>query len=112
MRTPERSAALARALKSETDGLPQDFAQKVAALAESRSAARRLSWNDVGLLCAFAAMIGICVAGWVLFGEQSSGGSEWLDTILGVLAPHPWLVIGMAGVAIVQLLTFRRRTTT
>jgi hypothetical protein len=97
---------------SETDGLPKDFAAQVAAQAEAGSPAWHLSWNDVGLLGAFVAMIGICVAGWARLGAQGSGGGEWLDTIVGALASHPWLTIGMAGVAVVQGLTFRRRTTT
>lgn len=110
MKNPERSAALARALDSQTDGLPHDFAKKVAALAEADAAAHS-SWNDVGLLGAFGAMVGICVTGWLRYGEQSSDGAQWLDTIVGALAPHPWLVFGIAGVTVVQLLTFRRRTT-
>jgi hypothetical protein len=114
MKTPERSAALAQALNLETVGLPDDFAAKVATLAESRSTARSVSWN-VGLLGAFVAMLGICVAGWIGFSEESPGGPEWLADIIGTLvaalAPHPWLAIGMAGIAFVQVLTFRQRTT-
>jgi hypothetical protein len=109
MTTPARSAALARALASEADGLPLDFAENVAALAEAGSAARNMGWNDIWLVGAFAAMIGICVMGWLVFGEPSSGGEEWLRSIVAALALHPWLVAGMAGVAIVQVLTFRRR---
>ncbi|HEV7607978.1 MAG TPA: hypothetical protein VGO61_11605 [Steroidobacteraceae bacterium] len=111
MKTPERSAALARALMSETDGLPKDFAAQVAALAEAGGPAWHLSWNDVGLLGAFVTMIGVCVAGWVRFGAQEAGGEEWLGTIVGAMLSHPWLVIGIAGVAMVQGLTFRRRAT-
>ena len=110
MTTPARSAALARALATET-GLPPDFAEKVAALFESGSSPRHLGWSDLWLVGAFAAMIGVCVVGWLGFDEQSTGGEEWLRNLVGALAPHPWLVAGMAGVAIVQVLTFRRRAT-
>jgi hypothetical protein len=112
MITPERSPALGRALASEADGLPHDFAQKVAALADAGSDARRAGWNDIWPVGAFAAMIGICVAGWLGFEEQPTGGGEWLGGIVAALAPHPWLLTGMAGVAIVHVLTFRRRATT
>jgi hypothetical protein len=110
MNTPERSTLLAEALRSEPVDLPQDFAGKVAELAEAGGVAPRpLRWTDVGLCGAFSAMMGICVAGWIVFGEQSSDGTEWLDSIVSALIPHPWLVTGLAGVAIVQVLTFRRR---
>jgi hypothetical protein len=112
MKTPERSAALARALKSEPDGLPKDFAAQVAALAEAGGAEWQVSLSDVGLIGAFATMISICVMGWVRLAAESSGGAEWLGAIVGALASHPWLVIGIAGVATVQMLTFRRRTAT
>jgi len=112
MNTVERSAALAQALKLETQGLPPDFAKKVAALAEADRAAWHLSWTDAGLIGGFAAVIAICVAGWIRFGEPMLGSTQWLITIVSALAPHPWLIIGMSGVVFVQLLTFRRRTMT
>jgi hypothetical protein len=112
MTTPARSAALARALDAEADGLPQGFARKVAVLAESGSVVRRAGWTDVWLLGAFAVTIGICVAGWLGFGEQPTSGADWLASMGAALAPHPWLVAGIAGVAVVQGLTFRRRATT
>ena len=112
MKTPERSAALARALMAETEGLPKDFAARVATLAEAGGAAWHLSWNDVGMLGAFVATIGICVAGGFNFGGISSNDAEWLGTIVEALASRPWLIVGIAGVAFVQALTFRRRTTT
>jgi len=112
MKTPKRSAALARALMAETVGLPKDFAAQVAALAEAGGTAWRFSWNDIGLLVAFATMIGICVAGWIRFGEHSSSDIQWLGTIVGALTSRPWLIMQIAGVAFVQALMFRRRTTT
>jgi hypothetical protein len=112
MKTPERSAALGRVLAIETDRLPKDFAAKVAALAKSNSAPWRLSGNDLGLLGAFAAMLCLCAAGWLTFGTQESARAEWFGPIVGAMASCPWLVIGVAGVALVQALNFRRRATT
>jgi len=111
VKTPERSAALARALASEADGLPEDFAARVAALADAERTGWRFSRNDAGLLGAFAAMIGVCVTGWKWFGTQEPGGAEWLGPLVDALSYDPWLIIGVAGVAIVQGLTFRRRAT-
>jgi hypothetical protein len=56
-------------------------------------------------------MIGVCVAGWKWFGTQEPGGTEWLGPLVDALSYDPWLIIGVAGVAIVQGLTFRRRAT-
>ncbi len=111
MKNPERSAALARALAAQTDGLPKEFAKQVAALAEAESRSSPLSWNDVGLIGAFVAMIGVCVAGWVTFGAKESGSAEWFDPVVGAVTSQPWLVIGVVGVVFVQLMTFRRRAT-
>ncbi len=108
MKPPERSAALAKALASET-GLPKDFAAQVAALAEAGGAGRHSTWHDVALLGAFVAMIGVCVAGWLWMGPQEPVDADWLAPVLGVVASQPWLFIGVAGVATVQMLTFRRR---
>lgn len=111
MKTPERSAALAQVLADESDGLPEDFATRVAALAQASGTARHSSWSDVALLGAFVAMIGVCVAGWFTFGSRGLTGAEWVTPILGAVTSQPWLIIGLAGVAVVQALTFRRRTT-
>jgi hypothetical protein len=111
MKDPERSAALARALAAQTDGLPKEFAKQVATLAEADGTSIHLSWNDVGLLGAFVVMIGVCVAGWLTFETQEVGGAEWFGPVVGAMMSQPWLVIGVVGVAIVQLLTFRRRAT-
>jgi hypothetical protein len=111
MKTPERSAALARVLAVENDGLPDDFATHVAALAQASGTTRRSSWSDVALLGAFVAMICVCVAGWSTFGSRELPGEEWVTPIVDAVRSQPWLVIGVVGVAIVQALTFRRRTT-
>jgi hypothetical protein len=103
---------LARALALATDGLPQDFAAHVAALAEAGGTPRQSGWNDIALLGAFAAMIGVCVAGWFTFGPQESDAAEWFGPIARTMASQPWLLAGAAGVAIVQVLTFRRRAAT
>jgi len=112
MKNPERSAALARALAAQTEDLPKDFAKQVASLAEAEDKSSPWSWNDVGLLGAFVAMIGVCVAGWFTFGASESGTAEWFDPVIGTVTTQPWLVIGVVGIAIVQLMTFRRRATT
>jgi hypothetical protein len=112
MNTPRRSAAISRALASETDGLPEDFAARVAAIAEARATARAAAWNTVAMLASFAAMIGVCLAGWARFGEPELGSMEWLDPWIGAAASEPWLAVGLAGVALVQVLTFRRRALT
>jgi hypothetical protein len=111
MNEPARSEALKRALGEEDDGLPEDFAGRVAALAEGDGAARNWGWTDVALVGAFAAMISVCVAGWFEFGAQELGGNGWFDLSVGDLALQPWLVTGVAGLTLVQLLTFRRRVT-
>jgi len=102
MSDPVRSEAVARALAEEADGLPPDFAASVAALARAR-AARQSRGTDLALLGAFIAMLGVCVVGWF---ELGAPDFAWRD-----VAPS-WLVIGLAGVALVQLLTFRRRLAT
>jgi hypothetical protein len=111
MNTPARSAALARALAAEGDVLPEDFAARVATLAQASGAARQSSWSDVALFGAFVAMIGVCVAGWSAFGSRERSDAEWMVPLVDVVMSQPWLVIGLAGVAIVQAMTFRRRTT-
>jgi hypothetical protein len=112
MSAPERSAALKRALAAERDGLPEDFAVRVAAQAESESAART-KWSDAALFAAFVAMLGVCVAGWFIFvGPPAMGGTELLEIICRAAGSQPWLVIGVAGVGVVQLLTFRQRVKT
>lgn len=110
MTTPPRSPAIARALASEAEDLPANFAKHVAVLAESRAAARSSNWTTVAMFSAFAAMVGVCVLGWLSFGKPESGGSSWFEPLLHTFALQPWLVIGAAGFAIVQVLTFRRRS--
>jgi hypothetical protein len=110
MKTLERSVAIAKALASEPDGLPEDFAAQVAALAAANEW-RHLSWTDGALLGAFVAMIGVCVAGWFWLGPQESDRTAWLEPVVGTVASQPWLFFGIAGVAVVQMLTFRRRAT-
>jgi hypothetical protein len=109
MKTPERSAAIAKALASESDGLPADFAARVAAAAEEIAAARRSWWNEIALALAFVAMIGVCVVGWFGFAAQESGSVEWFEPLISAAMSQPLLIIGIAGIAIVQALTFRRR---
>ena len=108
MNTPERSAAIARALAAQTPGPPADFAAQVAALAEAQRV-RRSTWSDVALLVAFVAMLGVCVAGWFSFGVLELGSAEWMDAVLGTAAAHPWLVLGVAGLSLVQVLSYRQR---
>ena len=102
------SEALRRALAEEGDGLPQDFAARVAAMATARAAARS-RWVDVSMFGAFVAMLAVCVAGWFSFGPREASVDGWLDLPLTDLAHAPWLVTGIVGVAVVQLLTFCRR---
>jgi hypothetical protein len=111
VKTPERSAAIAKALDSPT-GLPGDFARRTAALAETRAAARHATGNYVALSSAFVAMLAVCVAGWYVFEPRALTIGEWIDPILRAMASQPWLVIGAAGFATVQALTFRRRART
>jgi hypothetical protein len=58
---------------------------------------------------AFVAMVGFCVVGWLSFGKLETGGAAGFEPFLQTVARQPWLVIGAAGLAIVQMLTFRRR---
>ena len=102
MNEPVRSAALKRALAEEGDALPPDFAARVAALARA-PAARQSRGTVISLLGAFIAMLGVCVVGWFEWGTPDL---SWRD------AAPSWLVIGLVGVALVQLLTFRRRLAT
>jgi hypothetical protein len=37
--------------------------------------------------------------------------AEWVTSLVGAVASQPWLIIGVAGVAVVQALAFRRRAT-
>ena len=109
MRTPERSAAIAKALAAQTPGLPANFPAQVAALAEARASANHVGLNDVALLGAFILMICVCVAGWFIFEPLEPGGIEWVGPVVRGIVSEPWLAIGVAGVAVVQVLTFRRR---
>ena len=111
MKTPERSAAIAKALASQPPGLPRDFAARVAALAETPES-RRLSWNDGALFGAYVVMIAACLAGWFWLGPPESVSADWLEPVVDAAVSQPWLIAGLAGVAIVQTLTFRRRATT
>ena len=111
MRTPDRSAAIAKALALQTDELPKDFPARVAALAEARASPRYLSLNDVALLGAFVLMIGVCIGGWMLFDAPETQLLQWLAPIVRAMTSQPWLVLGVAGIAAVQMLTFRRRAT-
>jgi len=109
MTEPVRSAALKKALAEEADELPREFAARVAELAEARDETRRFSWSDAALFGAFVVMIGVCVAGWFAFGPQEADANAWLDLSLRDLPVPPWLVVGIVGLGVVQLLTFRRR---
>lgn len=108
MKPLERSAAIAKALASESHGLPQDFASRVAELAAA-SARPRMSWHEGAILGAFLVMIAVCLAGWFWLGGKEPLGPEWLGPIVDVAMSQPWLLIGVAGIAIVQMLSFRRR---
>jgi len=107
MKTPERSTAIARALAGEADGLPPHFAPDVAAIAEARAAKRASRRSEAALWLGFISMIGLCVAGWMRYGAP--GNMEWLAPVVRIAASQPWLVSALAGLAIVQGLTFRRR---
>src|SRR5688500_815483 len=109
MNEPKRSAALKRVLAAEGDGLPQDFAAQVAVLAEVESAARA-RWAEAAMLGAFVAMLGVCVAGWVMFvGPSATGFGEFLTLVGRTTGSQPWLLTGVAGLGIIQLSTFFRR---
>lgn len=112
MSEPERSAALKRVLMAEGDGLPEDFAARVATLAEVESAARS-SWAEAVMIAAFVAMVGVCFAGWVkFFGVPAIDGADLVELAGRATGSQPWLVVGAAGIAGVQLLTFGRRART
>jgi hypothetical protein len=108
MSTPERSAALARVLASGAGGLPKDFATQVAALAEA-DRTRLWNWDDLAMSGAFVAVIGVYVAGWFTFAPREPGGVEWLGPLIHAVASEPWMVTGLAGLGLVQMLAFRRR---
>lgn len=109
MSEPKRSAALKRVLAVKGDGLPEEFAVRVAALAQAESAVRS-RWAEVAMIAAFVGMVGVCVAGWVRFvGAPAIGGGELLELAARAMGAQPWLVIGVVGVVVVQLLTFGRR---
>jgi hypothetical protein len=112
MSEPDRSAALSRALAEEDDGLSPEFAARVAALAEAETARPCFSWADVALLGAFVAMLAVCVGGWFAFGGRDMGSSNLAYLSWRELMSQPWLITGIAGLALVQLLTFRRRART
>jgi hypothetical protein len=62
------------------------------------------------MLAAFVVMMGVCVTGWFGFvGTPEIGNAELFDLVGSTLASQPWLVIGVAGVAAIQLLTLLRR---
>jgi hypothetical protein len=104
MNEPGRNEALARALRETGDALPENFAAHVAELAESR-ATWRMGWSDVALLVLFAAIVGLGVAAWRAFASP-------VQISLRDVELPPWVVTGALGVALVQLLAFRRRTMT
>jgi hypothetical protein len=112
MSEPKRSAALKRALGAEADGLPEDFAVRVAALAEVERAARS-RWAEAVMIAAFVAMLGVFMAAWFSFvGPPALGGTDLLELAGRAMGSQPWLVFGAAGVVVVQLLTFGRRART
>jgi hypothetical protein len=106
---PERSPAIARALAEEADGLPADFAARVASRAEADRRARQSRWSDLALPAAFLTMLSLCAVGWSQFGNPEPLGFEWLNPLLDAAVSRPWLSVGIAGVAAVHLLAFRRR---
>jgi hypothetical protein len=109
MSEPKRSAVLKRVLAAEGEGLPEEFAVRVAALAEAESAVRS-RWAEVAMIAAFVAMMGVCMAGWFSFvGPPSVDGGDLLELAGRAMGSQPWLVIGVVGVVVVQLLTFGRR---
>jgi len=112
MSEPKRSVALKRVLAEEGHGLPEEFAVRVAALAQAESKARS-RWAEAIMIAAFVAMLGVCVAGWFSFvGPPAIGGADLLELAGRAMGSQPWLVIGAAGVVVVQLLTFGRRART
>jgi hypothetical protein len=55
-------------------------------------------------------MLGVCVMGWLEFvGRPMLGGADLLEFVARAVESQPWLLIGVAGVGVVQLLTFARR---
>jgi hypothetical protein len=56
-------------------------------------------------------MMGVCAAGMFVFGPRELPRAKWTAPFIGALTSEPWLIVGAAGVAMVQALTFRRRTT-
>jgi hypothetical protein len=109
MSEPKRSAALKRVLAAEGEELPADFAVRVAAMAEAESAVRS-RWAEAAMIAAFVGMVCVCVAGWVRFvGAPVIGGADLLALAGRAMGAQPWLVIGVVGVVVVQLLTFGRR---
>jgi hypothetical protein len=112
MTTPPRSPEIARALASEAESLPANFAKRVTALAESRAATRSSIWTAMAMSGAFVAMVAVCVLGWHSFGKPEASGAAWFEPFLQALTRQPWLIIGAAGIAIVQVLNFRKRTQT
>jgi hypothetical protein len=109
MNTPKRSAVIARALASRPVELPENFAAQVAALAEGRARAKFLSWSDVALSGAFIVMLGLCMAGWSRLASQELVSAEWLGKFVSVLAAQPWLFVAVAGLVVIQALSFGRR---
>jgi hypothetical protein len=99
---------LAKALAQEAEGLPEDFAARVAVLAEGSGAARK-NWPTAAMSAAFVGMIGVCAAGWSEFVSRQT--REWLGTFVHDLARQPWLITGIVGFVLLQMLTYRRRAT-
>jgi hypothetical protein len=109
MNEPKRSAALKRVLAAEADGLPRDFAAQVAVLVEVECVARA-RWAEAAMVGAFVALLGVCVAGSVmLVGPPPIDFGEFLTLVGRATGSQPWLLIGVAGLGIIQLSTFFRR---
>jgi hypothetical protein len=54
-------------------------------------------------------MLGVCVAGWLTYGSVTTIDARWLEPLMVVLRSQPWLFIAIPGVALVQVMNFRRR---
>jgi len=109
MSQPERSAAIAKALGTQAVHLPEDFAAQVAALAEARARGKGVEWSAVVLSGAFFAMLWLCVAAGSRWAPQAWINAEWATGLARVLASQPWLFVGVAGLVVIQTLSFGRR---
>ena len=110
MKTPERSALIARALAAQPHGLPEDFAAQVAKLAEAQARPQHSRGSELALGGAFVAMIGVCIAGWFQLGVPDLAAARWVPAAMAsIVTSAPWLAAGIASLGLIEVLAFRRR---